>query len=47
MTPEALIGTLAYAGGLIERNESVSAPELAAEFSWDKLRKDDIYLTFT
>ena len=47
MTPEALIGTLAYAGGLIERNESVSALELAAEFSWDKLRKDDIYLTFT
>ena len=47
MTPEALIGTLAFAGGLIERNESVSAPELAAEFSWDKLRKDDIYLTFT
>ena len=47
MTPEALIGTLAYAGGLIERNESVSARELAREFSWDKLRKEDIYLTFT
>ena len=47
MTPEALIGTLAYAGGLIERNESVSARELAKEFSWDKLRKEDIYLTFT
>ena len=47
MTPEALIGTLAYAGGLIEHNESVSARELAKEFSWDKLRKEDIYLTFT
>ena len=47
MTPEALIGTLAYAGGLIEHNESVSARELAREFSWDKLRKEDIYLTFT
>ena len=47
MTPEALIGTLAYAGGLIERKESVSARELAGEFSWDKLRKEDIYLTFT
>ena len=47
MTPEALIGTLAYAGGLIERKESVSARELAREFSWDKLRKEDIYLTFT
>ena len=47
MTPEALIGTLAYAGGLIERKESVSARELAREFSWDKLRKEDIYLTLT
>ena len=47
MTPEALIGTLAYAGGLIEHNESVSARELAREFSWDKLRKEDIYLSFT
>jgi glutamyl-tRNA synthetase len=47
MTPEALIGTLAYAGGLIEHNESVSARELAGEFSWDKLRKEDIYLTLT
>ena len=47
MTPEALIGTLAYAGGLIERKESVSARELAGEFSWDKLRKEDIYLTLT
>ena len=47
MTPEALIGTLAYAGGLIERKESVSARELAGEFSWDKLRKEDIYLSLT
>ena len=47
MTPEALIGTLAYAGGLIERKESVSARELAREFSWNKLRKEDIYLTLT
>ena len=47
MTPEALIGTLAYAGGLIEKNESISAAELSTEFSWDKLRKEDIYLSFT
>ena len=47
MTPEALIGTLAYAGGLIPKNEPISALELAGEFSWDKLRKEDIYLTFT
>ena len=45
MTPEELIGALAYAAGLIERREAVSAKELAREFSWDKLRKEDICLT--
>ena len=45
MTPEQLIGSLAFASGLIERNEPVSAKELATEFTWDKLRKEDIYLT--
>ena len=44
MTAETLIGTLAHSGGLIEWNEPISAKELAAEFSWDKLRKEDIYL---
>ena len=45
MTPEELIGALAYAAGLIDRREAVSAKELAREFSWDKLRKEDICLT--
>ena len=45
ITPEQLIGTLAYSCGLIERKEAVSAWELAAHFTWKKLRKDDIYLT--
>ena len=45
MTPEQLIGSLAFAAGLIHRNQPVSAKELAVEFSWDKLRKEDIYLT--
>ena len=44
LSPEALIGNLAYAAGLIERNESISARELAQIFSWDKLRGDAIYL---
>ena len=45
MTPEELIGALAYAAGIIDRREAVSAKELAREFSWDKLRKEDICLT--
>ena len=44
VTPEKLIGTLAFAAGLIDRNESLSARELAAEFSWDALRGESIYL---
>lgn len=44
VTPEALIGTLAYASGLIDQNVPVSARELACEFSWDRLKGDSIYL---
>ena len=45
MTPELLLGTLAAACGLIDRRESISAWELAKEFSWDKLRKEDIRIS--
>ena len=44
ITPEALIGTLAYASGLIPKNEAISGRELASVFSWDKLHGDAIYL---
>ena len=44
ISPEQLIGTLAFASGLIDRNCAVSAKELAREFSWDKLKGDSIYL---
>ena len=44
MTPEALIGNLASAAGLIDRYEPVSAGELAAHFDWNKLSGDSIYL---
>ena len=43
MTAEALLGKLAYAAGIIDRNEAVSARELAKEFVWDKLSGDAIY----
>ena len=44
MPPEALIGNLAAAAGLIDRYEKVSAAELAKEFDWSKLSGDSIYL---
>ena len=44
VTPEQLIGTLAYAGGLMDRKCAISARELAGEFSWEKLKGDSIYL---
>lgn len=47
MKPETLLGILAHACGLIEKAEAVSAKELATVFSWDKIKKEDIYLTLT
>ena len=47
MRPEKLLGILANACGLIEKPEAVSAKELAAVFSWDKIKKEDLYLTLT
>ena len=44
VTPEQLIGTLAHAAGILDRNAPISARELAGEFSWDKLKGDSIYL---
>ena len=44
LTPEQLIGSLAHTAGILERYQPISAAELASEFSWEKLKKDDIYL---
>ena len=44
LTPEALIGNLAFAAGLIPENAPISARELASVFTWEKLRGDAIYL---
>ena len=43
-TPEALFGSLAYASGLIDRKGPISLGELTKEFSWNKLRRDSIFL---
>ena len=42
MTPETLLGNLAYAAGIIDKACPVSAGELAKEFSWEKVKKEDI-----
>ena len=44
MKAEELIGVLAASCGLIDQNSSISARELAEEVSWEKLRREDIYL---
>lgn len=43
-SPEAIIGLLAHAAGLIDRPAPISAAELAKEFQWSNLRGDSIYL---
>ena len=40
--PEELIGVLAHAAGLTDRPIPVSARELAADFSWERVKKEDI-----
>jgi len=44
VTAEKLIGTLAFAGGIIDQNVPISATELSREFAWSKLKGDSIYL---
>lgn len=44
MTPDQLIGALAHSCGLMQRYEAISAAELATEFSWNHLQKEDICL---
>ena len=44
ITPEQLLGILAFSAGLIDQKVPLSARELVSEFSWEKLKKDAIYL---
>ena len=44
VTPEQLLGDLAHAAGLIDKSESVSARELAKEFSWERVKKEDVFI---
>ena len=42
LTAEQLIGSLACTAGLLPKPEAISARELAREFSWEKLKKENI-----
>ena len=42
--PEQVIGALAYAAGLTSKSAPISAKELATEFSWGNMRKENICL---
>lgn len=44
MSAPELIGALAWHAGLTEKKEPVSAEELAQHFTWNKLRKENIYI---
>lgn len=44
-TAEAILGKLAFSAGLLDRNEAISARELAAIFDWSRVRREDICLT--
>ena len=44
-TPQQILGSLAYAAGILDRYAAVSARELAGEFRWSKLKKEPICLT--
>ena len=42
MKAEDLIGSLAHTAGLIDKASAISAKELAAEFRWENLAKENI-----
>ena len=44
VSPEQLLGTLAFSAGITDRREALSARELASVFTWEKLKKEAIYL---
>ena len=44
LRPEELLGRLAFLCGLRERDEPASAKELLGDFSWERVKKDDIPL---
>ncbi len=44
MTPEAVLGMLAFSCGLRDRPAPAALPELVPDFSWDRIPREDIRL---
>ena len=44
LQPEQIIGALAFSAGLLDREEPLSARELASVFRWDRVRRDNIVM---
>ena len=44
MSAEQLLGLLAFSAGLIDQKVAISAQELSREFSFQKLKKEDIFV---
>ncbi len=43
-TPERLVGGLAYLAGILDAPETVSAQDLTPEFSWQRVKKENIVI---
>lgn len=47
VSPEELLGTLAFAAGLIDQKAPISLEELTKEFAWEKVNPESVYLDAT
>ena len=47
MTPEQILGMLAFSAGIISENRPMSLDALVKEFDWKNVKKDDIRLAYT
>ena len=46
MTPEQILGMLAYSAGIIPENRAAGLAELTRVFDWKNVKKDDIRLAY-
>lgn len=44
MTAEELLGTLAYTAGIVDKQQSIGAKDLAGLFCWKKVKRESLYL---